>query len=139
MMRFVVHAALAALALCAPTAAQAQAQIIGSTGPIPLRNYPQAGDITAAPTTYSDEGFPGSGYYRGGYPAQDFGPAVPLTSVPPGGVTWVPGRYNWDPTRQTYVRIEGPYMQSPHLNAQWVPGDWLQTPTAWIWIDGRWN
>jgi hypothetical protein len=148
MTRYVVPAAIALLAFCAPIASQAQT--MGSTGPIPLQNYPGLGDITAAPTTYSDEGFPGSGYYRGGedlgYRAQDFGPALvpapmpaPMASAPPAGVTWVQGHYNWDPTRQNYVWIEGQYVQSPHLNAQWVPGHWMQTPTAWIWLDGRWD
>lgn len=119
MMRFVVPAALAVLALCAPAASQAQ--IIGSTGPIPLHIYPQAGDITAAPTTYSDDGFLGSGYYQGedfGYRATDFGPALapaPTASIPSVGVTRVrvQGHYSWDPTRQTNVWIEGQYVRSP--------------------------
>jgi hypothetical protein len=154
MNRYIVPAAVALLALCAPIASQAQT--IGSTGPIPLQNYPQIGNITAAPTTYSDDGFPGSGYYQGedvGYRPQDFGPRagdfgpalvpvlapVPMVSVPPAGMTWLQGHYNWDPTRQTYVWIEGQYVQAPHQNAQWSPGHWTQTPTAWIWVDGRWN
>jgi hypothetical protein len=35
--------------------------------------------------------------------------------------------------------MEGQYVQAPHQNAQWIPGHWSQTPTAWIWVDGRWN
>jgi hypothetical protein len=142
MARYLVPAAIAALALCAPVASQAQT--MGSTGPIPLQNYPQAGDVTAAVTTYSDDGFPGSGYYRG----ESLGPALapapariaaPMASAPPPGMAWVPGHYNWDPARQTYAWIEGQSVQAPHLNAQWVAGHWMQTPSAWIWVNGSWN
>ena len=112
MMRFVVSVAVV-LALCASTASQAQ--IIGSTGPIPLQNYPRAGDITAAPTTYGDDGLRGGGYYQG----EDFGSGLapmprpaPRASAPSAGVTWVQGHYNWDPSRQTYVWIEGQYLRS---------------------------
>jgi hypothetical protein len=141
MNRYIVPAAIAVLALCAPVASQAQV-----TGPVDLEV--EGGNVAAAPTTYSDEGRFGSGYFGGGgyFGGSNLGPtlapapmAAPMASAPPLGRTWIQGHYNWDPARQTYAWIEGQYVQSPHLNAQWTPGHWTQTPTAWIWVDGSWN
>lgn len=135
MTRYIVPAAIAVLALCAPVASQAQI-----TGPVNLQV--EGGNVAAAPTTYDDEGRFGGGYFGG----SDLGPALapapmamPMASAPPPGTAWIPGHYNWDARAQTYAWIEGQYVQSPHLNAQWTPGHWTQTPTAWIWVDGSWN
>jgi hypothetical protein len=59
-------------------------------------------------------------------------PVTPLT-------TWIPGHYDWDPSIGNYRYLEGQYIEAPRQNAQWIPGHWAQTPTAWIWINGGWN
>jgi hypothetical protein len=134
MIRYVVPAALAAIALCAPVASQAQS--VSVNGPVNIQNYPNSPNVTSASTTYNDEGRFGAGYYQGAYAAPMTPMAMP--GAPP-NTTWVQGHYNWDPSRQSYVWIESQLVQQPHLNAQWSPGHWQQTPTAWIWVDGRWN
>jgi len=136
MIRYVVPAALAAIALCAPVASQAQS--VSVNGPINIQNYPDSPNVTAAATTYNDEGRFGAGYYQGAY-AQPMGPMAEPTAPPPPNTAWIQGHYNWDPARQSYVWIEGQFVQQPHLNAQWVAGHWQQTPTAWIWVDGGWH
>ncbi|HWB48709.1 MAG TPA: hypothetical protein VG651_06335 [Stellaceae bacterium] len=52
---------------------------------------------------------------------------------------WIPGHYDWDPSRGNYVYTEGQYVEAPRENAQWIPGHWVETPTSWIWIDGTWH
>jgi hypothetical protein len=140
MIRYVVPAALAAIVLCAPVASQAQS--VSVNGPVNIQNYPNSPNVTSASTTYNDEGRFGAGYYQGAYaaPMAQMAPMAPMAmpGTPP-NTTWVQGHYNWDPSRQSYVWIESQLVQQPHLNAQWSPGHWQQTPTAWIWVDGRWN
>ena len=121
MTKFVVPAALAALALCTPVAVQAQTFA-----------YPQAPTVTTRDAL--DEFGGPSGYFGGPAPLV----ARPMTVAPP-DVMWIQGHYNWNPAIQSYAWIEGQYVQAPHQNAQWVAGHWTQTPTAWIWVGGRWN
>jgi hypothetical protein len=121
MIRYSFAATVAALAVAAPIAALAQ-----TVQPTPIAyadDPPAAVPGYAQPYTY---GIPV-------YPAP-----VVMIAVPPGSV-WLAPHYNWDATRSTYTFIEGQYVQPPHPNAQWIEGHWSETPTSWIWIDGRWN
>ena len=65
---------------------------------------------------------------------------VPMGAVPvPPGAVWIPGHYDWSPAAQNYVWIDGQFTLPPHPAAQWLAGHWQETPSSWIWIDGRWN
>jgi hypothetical protein len=116
-------AAFAALALGAPAIGHAQ-----MTQPM-AQPTPNVINTNA---TAADQGYvnpyatPMPGAY--GQPAP-FGPRS----------VWIPGRYNWDPGSNNYVWTDGQFVEAPRENAQWLPGHWEQTPTAWIWVDGRWN
>jgi hypothetical protein len=127
MIRYGLPVAVAALLLGAPAAVQAQ-----MTQPMaPAHaNYTNANaTITGQPQPGPDE------YIAPGY-------AQPVPYMMPGvspRTTWIPGHYDWDPNRGNYVYIQGQYVEAPRENAQWIPGHWVQTPTAWIWIEGNWN
>ena len=64
-------------------------------------------------------------------------PVVP--TVPSPGFVWIPGHYNWDPDRHTYVWLVGQYVQRPRENAHWVDGRWQLQPDGWVWVDGHWE
>ena len=116
MINYTLPAAIAALALCVPLAGHAQ-------------DAPRL-----LPIVYP--GYPALGYDAD--EAAPYGLPVALVPVPPGSV-WIPGHYNWDPARQTYVWLQGEYAQPPRPSARWVDGHWAETPTAWIWMDGHWD
>jgi hypothetical protein len=108
----------------------------------PAQLYQQPNPMTTTTsTTETITGQPQPGPADYGYP-----PPMPMPGmmqpgvvpVPPNAV-WIPGHYNWDPRGQNYVWLEGEYAQPPHPGAQWIAGHWQQTPTAWTWIDGRWQ
>jgi hypothetical protein len=140
MIRYILPAAVAALALGAPGAIHAQmAQPMPQTAPktttdVSASTPTQPGQFdtgTAAATPSAPPSMPAplpDGYAPPPMPA----PISPRT-------TWIPGHYNWDPNTSNYVWTSGQYVEAPHENAQWIPGHWVQTPTAWIWMDGRWN
>jgi hypothetical protein len=123
MIKSTVIAAVAALAVCAPLAAMAQ------TAP--------------PPTPIAYPGDPGFGAPEPYVPDQPVtGPAIYAAPVPvalPPGAVWLPGQYSWDASRQKYLWVEGQYVLPPRPNAQWIEGHWVETPTSWIWMDGRWN
>ncbi len=66
-------------------------------------------------------------------------PAALVPTVPSPGFVWIPGHYNWDPDRYTYVWLVGQYVQRPRENAHWVDGRWQLQPYGWVWVDGHWE
>ena len=138
MIKYVLPAAVAALALGAPAAVYAQ-----SAAPQPMAQ-PAPSMTTNASATMTGQPQAGqSGQPRAQPMNQGYGPPMePNPYMQPGftqRTVWVPGNYNWDPVRQAYIWTEGQYTEAPREDAQWVPGHWAETPTAWIWVDGRWN
>src|ERR1700722_4514149 len=146
MIKYVLPAAVAAIALAAPAVVHAQM-------PQPLQPPMAIGNMTAvnAPGAMQPDGS-GPGYTEtesrttySGSPA--YGAPPPDAVAMPGAVapavsprtTWIPGHYNWDPTTSNYVWTGGQYIEAPSTTAQWVPGHWAQTPTSWIWIQGGWQ
>ena len=128
MIKFALPAAVAALTLGAPALALAQA-----TQPMPMVNPANPAITTTSTTTTTSDG---DGQFA--QPViQDPGMA-PVVALPPGAV-WVAGQYNWDPAAGNYVWAPGQFVLPPYPNAQWIAGHWQQTPTSWIWLDGRWN
>jgi hypothetical protein len=147
MIRYALPVAVAALALAAPFAAQAQTAI-GQPVPLTQQTNPMMTNA-AAPGTIVGQPPPGptDNYVYGqpgyGQPGEDYGAPMgmmPMAMVPvPPGSIWIPAHYNWDPASQNYVWLEGEFAQPPHSSAQWIPGRWQQSPTAWTWVDGHWN
>jgi len=128
--------------LSAPLAAQAQTTV--TQPPIvqpPVIQPNGAATPTATVTNAAISGQPQPG--PADYAPGPQGYAAPMPVYPQPGFTprtvWIPGGYNWDPGRNIYVWTDGQYVEAPRENAQWVPGHWMQTPSAWIWVDGRWN
>src|SRR5579884_3990485 len=66
-------------------------------------------------------------------------PAALVPTVPSPGFVWIPGHYNWDPDRHTYVWLVGQYVQRPRENAHWVDGRWQLQPDGLVWVDGHWE
>lgn len=145
MIRYVLPAAVAVLALNAPLAARAQV-----VQPIPQpQPAPDYTTKTSTTTTISRE----PRAVRPGYTEEEtetystIGPGLapppyaqptPMVMVSP-RTTWIPGHFEWDPASSNYLWIEGQFVEAPRENAQWIPGHWTETPTAWIWINGGWN
>lgn len=131
MIKYVLPAAVAAIALAAPLAAHAQV-----VQPVP-QPLPQPYYTNASTTTIIGEPRPA---YVETYGAVEpvYAPVYPMPMVS-ARTTWIPGHFDWDPARSNYVYIEGQFVEAPHENAQWIPGHWAETPTAWIWISGGWN
>jgi hypothetical protein len=132
MIKYGLPVAVAALVLGAPAV---HAQLTQPMAPPPPPNY----DITNANATITGQPQPGPGDYA---PPPALAQPVPVPYEPPGvtpRTVWIPGHYDWDPSRGNYVYILGQYVEAPRENAQWIPGHWVQTPTAWIWIDGTWQ
>lgn len=144
MTRYVLPAAAAAIALVvgAPSVVHAQvapplvqpvttSDVINANAPIV--GQPQPGPYDAP---YAEaETFTttiGPAYVVPIAPAVYSHPITPRT-------TWIPGHFEWDPTRSNYVYVDGQYIEAPRENAQWIQGHWVQTPTSWIWIQGTWN
>jgi hypothetical protein len=154
MIKFVLPAAVAAIALAAPFAVMAQTvQPMQQPSPYNATNasvsatgqvQPGATTTTSVNETISGQPQPGPGEYTypgspgygmvppPGYPQPAMQPMSPRT-------TWIPGHYNWDPNTSNYTWTEGQYIEAPTTTAQWIPGHWEQTPTAWIWINGGWR
>lgn len=64
----------------------------------------------------------------------------PPPPLAPGAIAyvWQPGRWAW--TGASYVWVQGRYVESPRVTAQWVPGHWQRRGAAgWEWVDGRWS
>jgi WXXGXW repeat (2 copies) len=130
MIKYGLPVAVAALILAAPAAKAQLAQPV----PLPPPNF----GVTSATATITGQPQPAP---------EDFaapGYAQPMIMVPYGRpisprTVWIPSHFDWDPARSYYVYIEGQYVEAPRENAQWIPGHWAETPTAWIWIDGTWN
>jgi hypothetical protein len=141
MIKYALPAAVAALTLSAPAIALAQA-----TQPMPLTapTNPAMSDTSTMTTVpaqpqagaYSSNRYEGDGQFV--QPMMQQPDMAPVVALPPGAV-WVPGQYNWDPAAGNYVWAPGQFVLPPHPNAQWLAGHWQQTPTSWIWLDGRWN
>lgn len=152
MIRYALPAAVAALALGAPAAVEAQTAgqpmaLTQQTNPM-MTNVAAPGTIIGQPQpgpadNYGYNPAPGQmlppGYGMPPQPGMMPQAMMPgMVPVPPSSV-WIPAHYNWDPTSQNYVWLEGEFAQPPRPSAQWAPGHWQQSPTAWTWIDGRWN
>ena len=139
MIRYVLQTAVAALALAAPgggyaqsTAAQPMAQ------PLPVMTTNASATISGQPQPGpNDDDLAPSGQPINPAAAQPMPPGYMQPGFTPRTV-WIPGSYNWDPVRQSYVWTDGRFVEAPRDDARWVPGHWSETPTAWIWIDGRW-
>ena len=130
MIKYVLPAAVAAIALGAPAAVHAQV-VVQPTQPVVINGY-----VTNANATIV--GQPQPGPYEESYTyARPIPYAQPVMPSP--RTTWIPGHYDWSPATNNYVFIDGQYLEAPRENAQWIPGHWAQTPTAWIWISGGWN
>jgi hypothetical protein len=136
MIKDVLPAAMAAIALAAPLTAHAQV-----VQPVP-QPLPPPGYTTNASTTTTITGQLQPSY------TETYGAVGPVIAVPvyplpmpimTSRTTWIPGHFDWDPARSNYVYIEGQFVEAPHENARWIPGHWAETPTAWIWINGGWN
>lgn len=131
MIKYVLPVAVAALALGtmvgAPAAVHAQ---LAQPMPPAMPNS----NMTNANATIIGQPQPGPN-------DQEYGQPMPGPYAPPISprTTWIPGHYDWDPGTSNYVFTAGQYVEAPRENAQWIPGHWVQTPTAWIWIDGNWN
>lgn len=140
MIKYALPAAMAALTLGAPAIALAQA-----TQPMPITTptNPAMNNTSTTVPVQPQAGAATYGAYRDG-DGQFVQPMIqppdmaPVVALPPGAV-WVPGQYNWDPAAGNYVWAPGQFVLPPHPNAQWVAGHWQQTPSSWIWLDGRWN
>jgi len=143
MIRYVLPAAVAALALNAPLAARAQV-VQPVPQPQPAPNYTTN---TSTSTTITGRPQPvHPGYTEETETYSTIGPALapplypqPIPMVVSPRTTWIPGHYDWDPATSNYAWVEGQFVEAPRENAQWIPGHWTQTPTAWIWINGGWN
>src|SRR5579872_2634410 len=138
MIKFALPAAMAALVLGAPVLAEAQ-----MAQPMPLTNpsNPMMSNTAATATVMPQQQFgQGDGFNQGiGQPALAPADVMPMAAAPmPPGTAWIPGHYRWDAGSQNYVWVDGQLAAAPHPNAQWVAGHWQETPTSWIWIDGRW-
>ena len=120
MLKHALPAMVAALALAAPAAAGAQTVL-----PQPVIVAPSVLQPTA-PVAEDDE------YYY------DYGTPVRLVPVPQTAI-WIPGHYNWDADSQSYVWLDGEFVQPPHPGAHWVDGHWRETPTDWLWVAGHWS
>jgi len=143
MIKYALSAAVAMLALGAPGAVHAQA-----AQPMPSV-YPSGPVMTRTSTTTTvttTTRVP----HAGGAGDRDFGLSgdaaieepdlAPLSvALAPPGAVWVPGHYDWDAARQNYVWHGAQLTLPPHPNAQWIAGHWRETPTAWVWVDDRWN
>jgi len=141
MVKYAIPAVVAALALGAPTANQAQTAV-GRPMPIEAPTNPITTNASATTGTIAGQPQPGE-YYAYSQPGLDYDAPlamipVAMVAVPPGSV-WIPAHYNWDPAGQNYVWLEGEFAQPPHPGAQWIAGRWQQTLTAWTWLDGHWN
>jgi hypothetical protein len=136
MIKHSLYATIAAIALCAPLAAQAQTTLV-QHAPATVQVDPATGNLVR--TTVLMPGQPADGDDFGPGPAMVGPPiAVAPTMAPPRAV-WIPGHYNWDQAQQNYVWAGGEFTQPPHPNAQWRPGHWSQQPSGWVWSDGHWN
>jgi hypothetical protein len=157
MIRLVLPAAVAVIALGSMTAAQAQtAQPMQQPAPYaatnasvmaPAQPQPGMGETTTTTNvnaTITGQPQPGPGEYT--YPGSPGYAVTPLPGQPIPDVqpmsprtTWIPGHYNWDPATSNYTWTQGQYIEAPTTTAEWIPGHWEQTPTAWIWINGGWH
>jgi hypothetical protein len=135
MIKYALPAAIAAMALGAPVMAEAQ-----MSQPMPLTNPAMSNTSPAAPAGLQPQPGADSAYGFNAQPIMEQPDGTPMVAVavPPGAV-WIAGHYNWDAASQNYVWLNGQFVLPPHPNAQWVAGHWQQTPTSWIWLDGRWN
>ena len=140
MTKYALCAAVAALALGAPGAVHAQPVQLapGITPPHPVATR------TSTTTTVTTTGMRNAGgandrdFGLSGDAAIDEPDLAPLAAVPPGAV-WIPGHYDWSAARRNYVWLDGRFTLPPHPDAQWVAGHWQETPSSWVWVDGRWN
>ncbi|MBV8778722.1 MAG: YXWGXW repeat-containing protein [Alphaproteobacteria bacterium] len=133
MIRYVVPAAVVAAVLATPALAQ--------TAPPPVA-VPAPSMMTSTSVTTQTPGEPVQPYAEPvAAPAMTPPQPMPGPYMQPGftpRTVWIPGAYEWDPVRQNYVWSDGRFVEAPTDTVQWVPGHWQQTPTAWIWIEGRW-
>jgi hypothetical protein len=140
MIKYVLPAAVAAIALAAPGVSHAQmAQ--------PIQPVQPNGYMTNANATITGQPQPGPNDQAYGQMPPAMGQPMAQPLGQPGfytqpitpRTTWIPGHYDWDANTSNYVYTEGQYVEAPMTASQWVPGHWVQTPTSWIWIDGSWK
>jgi hypothetical protein len=141
MIKYALSAAVAALALGAPGAVEAQTAVPQAMpGTMPDTTVNTTTTVVGQPQPGSPDYY---NYNATQMPAPYAPPAIPYAQPAPAPISprtlWIPGTYNWDPSRQTYVWTQGQYVEAPSETAQWVPGHWTETPTSWIWVDGRWQ
>ena len=140
MIRYALPAAVA-LALSAPLAAHAQTALAPQAMPaaMPATSVNANAAIVGQPQPGPNDYYSATPtpVYPGAPMPGPYGQPAPMTVSP--RTVWIPGIYNWDPNRQTYVWTQGQYVEAPTEDARWAPGHWAETPTSWIWVDGRWN
>jgi WXXGXW repeat (2 copies) len=141
MIKYILPAAVAAIALGAPAMAEAQTAALQPM-PLTTTTVTSTGAVNTnvnANATITGQPQPGPNDFQGGqaYAAPMPGPYMGPAITP--RTTWIPSGYSWDPNRNNYVWTDGRFVEAPSESAQWVPGHWAQTPTAWIWVAGRWN
>src|SRR5262249_45391578 len=51
---------------------------------------------------------------------------------------WIPGYWEWDPSRDDFVWVGGPW-QIPPAGMIWVAGRWIQDAGGWFWVPGSWG
>jgi hypothetical protein len=138
MIKYALPAAVAAIALAAPLAAQAQTVLVPvNAPPYNAKATPISAPAGAGVTVVGQPDM--SGRVDSGAPIGLQPMAQPTALVPLPGAVWIDGHYDWNPATQNYVWLEGQYTLPPRPGAQWVPGHWQQGPNAWAWVDGDWN
>ena len=130
MIKYGLPLAVSALILAAPAANAQLAQ--PAPPPMPAYGATNANATITGQPQPAPEDYAAPGYAQPMVMTPYVHPITPRT-------VWIPGHYDWDPARSNYVYIDGQFVEAPRLDAQWIPGHWVQTPTSWIWIDGTWN
>src|SRR5205807_899017 len=70
-------------------------------------------------------------------------PPAPLAEAPPAerlagdDVHWVPGYWQWDDERRTYIWITGAWRKPPP-GRRWAPGAYVRTELGWQRTPGLW-
>lgn len=55
--------------------------------------------------------------------------------IPYGGAVWIPGYWHWNGYNHVWV---GGHYSAPRVGYRWEPDHWVQGPTGWYRVGGRW-